>query len=68
MNPLSRRSFLNTALAMGAPMVVKALPIAGLAAVTGCAELAPKQFNLGEPVPAPIGCQELLLKDSVGDC
>jgi hypothetical protein len=68
MSPISRRSLLNTVFAMSAARVLKAFPTAGLAAVTGCAELPPKPFEMGATIPAPIGCQELLANDSVGDC
>ncbi len=36
--------------------------------ISACSFIEPETFKVGEPVPAPFGCVELLERSALGDC
>lgn len=57
---LSRRRFCQLLLATAATVATPLL--------AGCSPFQPLPFVVGEAVPPPLGCSELLARDPRGDC
>ena len=60
MKSLKRRKFLSL---LSGTMLMASLPL-----LSGCQPFEPIPFNTGRTVSPPIGCTELLARDSQGDC